>query len=34
MVAMDIVGPFPESQAGNTYMLVVAHQVDRGLPYP
>lgn len=29
MVAMDIVGPFPESQAGNTYILVVADYFTR-----
>ena len=29
MVAMDIVGPFPESLAGNTYVLVVADYFTR-----
>ena len=29
MVAMDIVGPFPESQAGNTFVLVVADYFTR-----
>lgn len=29
LVAMDIVGPFPESQAGNTHVLVVADYFTR-----
>ena len=29
LVAMDIVGPFPESEAGNSYVLVVADYFTR-----
>ena len=29
MVAMDIVGPFPESPAGNTHILVIADYFKR-----
>ena len=35
IVAMDIVGPFPESQAGNTHILVVADYFTRWMEaYP
>ena len=37
IVAMDIVGPFPESQAGNTHILVVADYFTRWMeayPFP